>query len=121
MQGSLSMGVTAPQVQGEVFPFKMQHFTLRNDLLVWALYLKTRHCKLLYLPIPLVLMGKSLRLRYSCASALAEMNREKLCTAFSQTGLGVQFYHRPGSCKFYTEDSGTWLEQRLRTSRSSLV
>lgn len=37
MQGSLSMGVTAPQVQEEVFPFKMQHFTLRNDLLVWAL------------------------------------------------------------------------------------
>lgn len=56
------MGATAPQVQEGVFPFKMQHFTLRNDLVVLALLLNKRHCKLLYLPVPLVLMGKILRL-----------------------------------------------------------
>jgi len=55
-------------------PFKMQYFTARRDLLVLALFLNNRYCKLLYLPIPLMLMGKNLRLQFSPASAPTEMN-----------------------------------------------
>lgn len=52
----------------------MQHFTLRNDLLVLALFFNNGYCKSLYLPIPLMLMGKILRLQFSPASAPTEMN-----------------------------------------------
>lgn len=52
----------------------MQLFTLRNDLLVLALFFNNRYHKLLYLPIPLMLIGKILRLQFSRASAPTEMN-----------------------------------------------
>lgn len=52
----------------------MQHFTLRNELLVLALFFNNRYRKLLYLPSPLKLMGKILRLQFIPASAPTEMN-----------------------------------------------